>query len=141
MQPNLSLLESCFLSSPFQAVILRATPEESPCMLISISVNPDQGPSVLQLSDLLPPLTLPPLSAPAVQPLFSALNSPSSALPQGLCTSLLQENFSLHLFLVVFKSSICCCSVAKLCPGLQHVRFPCPSPSPGVCPSSCPLNR
>ena len=23
--------------------------------------------------------------------------------------------------------------------GLQHTRFPCPSSSPGVCPSSCPL--
>ena len=25
--------------------------------------------------------------------------------------------------------------------GLQHARLPCPSPSSGVCPSSCPLNR
>ena len=25
--------------------------------------------------------------------------------------------------------------------GLQHTRLPCPSPSHGVCPSSCPLNR
>ena len=25
--------------------------------------------------------------------------------------------------------------------GLQHTRLPCPSPSPGVCLSSCPLNR
>jgi len=25
--------------------------------------------------------------------------------------------------------------------GLQHAKLPCPSPSPGVCPSSCPLNR
>ena len=25
--------------------------------------------------------------------------------------------------------------------GLQHARRPCPSPSPGVCPSSCPLNQ
>ena len=24
--------------------------------------------------------------------------------------------------------------------GLQHARIPCPSPSPGVCPSSCPLS-
>ena len=24
--------------------------------------------------------------------------------------------------------------------GLQHARLSCPSPSPGVCPSSCPLN-
>ena len=38
-----------------------------------------------------------------------------------------------------------CCSVAKLCltlrnpHELQHSRPPCPRPSPGVCPSSCPL--
>ena len=25
--------------------------------------------------------------------------------------------------------------------GLQHARSPCPPPSPGVCPSSCPLNQ
>ena len=25
--------------------------------------------------------------------------------------------------------------------GLQHARLPCPSPSPGVCPSSCPSHR
>ena len=25
--------------------------------------------------------------------------------------------------------------------GLQHGRLPCPSPSPGVCPNSCPLNQ
>ena len=25
--------------------------------------------------------------------------------------------------------------------GLQHTRLPCPSPSPGACPNSCPLNQ
>ena len=25
--------------------------------------------------------------------------------------------------------------------GLQHTRLPCPSPSPGVCPSLCPFHR
>ena len=40
-----------------------------------------------------------------------------------------------------------CCSVAKSCLTLtpvdwmKHVRFACPSPSPRVCPSSCPLNQ
>ena len=39
-----------------------------------------------------------------------------------------------------------CCSVTQSCltsqpHGLQHARAPCPSPSPGVCPSSCPLHR
>ena len=39
-------------------------------------------------------------------------------------------------------------SVAQSCPTLsdpmdcmQHTRLPCPSPSPRVCPNSCPLNR
>ena len=40
----------------------------------------------------------------------------------------------------------CCCSVAKSCPTLQPdgqwpARPPCPSLSPGICPSSCPLSR
>ena len=38
-----------------------------------------------------------------------------------------------------------CCSVAKLCPTrrpseLQHIKFLCPSLSPGVCSNSCPLS-
>ena len=42
-------------------------------------------------------------------------------------------------------SSLCCCSVTKSWPtpwsnGQQHTRLLCPSPSPEVCPSSCPLN-
>ena len=42
---------------------------------------------------------------------------------------------------------LCCCSVAKSCltlcdpHGLQHTRSPCPPLSPGICPSSCPLNH
>ena len=41
---------------------------------------------------------------------------------------------------------ICCFSVTKSRPtlgpqGLQHARPPCPSLSPRVCPSSCPLNQ
>ena len=40
----------------------------------------------------------------------------------------------------------CCCLVVELCPtlrshGLQHSRPPCPSRSPEVCRSSCPLHR
>ena len=39
----------------------------------------------------------------------------------------------------------CCCSVAQSCPTLRNprgaARPPCPSPSPGVCPSSCSLHR
>ena len=42
---------------------------------------------------------------------------------------------------------ICCfCSVAQLYPTLWshellHTRFPCPSPSPGVCSNSCPSSQ
>ena len=41
----------------------------------------------------------------------------------------------------------CCCSIAHSClticnpHGLQHARSPCPSPSPGACSNSCPLNQ
>ena len=40
----------------------------------------------------------------------------------------------------------CCCSVTKSCPtlrpqGLQHARFLCPSPAPGVCSDSCSLSQ
>ena len=37
-----------------------------------------------------------------------------------------------------------CCSVTESCQrphGLQHIRLPCPSLSPGVCSNSCPLSR
>ena len=39
----------------------------------------------------------------------------------------------------------CCCSAAQSCltlcnpQGRQHARLPCHSPSPKICPSSCPL--
>ena len=44
----------------------------------------------------------------------------------------------------MWKRSFCCCSIIQLCltlcnPGLQHARALCPSPSPGVCSSSCLL--
>ena len=44
-------------------------------------------------------------------------------------------------------SNCCCCSVAWLCAALRdpirlpHARLLCPSPSPGVCPNSCPLHE
>ena len=40
-------------------------------------------------------------------------------------------------------NSVPCCWVAQLCLTLSHhghARLPCPSPSPGVCSNSCPLN-
>ena len=43
-------------------------------------------------------------------------------------------------------TSHCYCSVAHVFDSfrphrLQHVRFPCPSPSPGACSNSCPLSQ
>ena len=37
----------------------------------------------------------------------------------------------------------CCCSASQSCPTLcdKYIRLPCPSPSPGVCPSSCALHQ
>ena len=49
-----------------------------------------------------------------------------------------------HYIVTIFNCF--CCSVAQSCPtlwphGLQHTRPSCPSPSPNVCPSSCPLHQ
>ena len=51
------------------------------------------------------------------------------------------------MYAVYYTSVItqCCCSVIRLCLTLcdpvecKHTRLPCPSPSPGICPSLCPL--
>ena len=61
---------------------------------------------------------------------------PSSSSPE--------EQTCHHLDFRLLTSS--CYSVAKSCltlqpHGLQHIRLPCPSPSPGACSNLCPLNR
>ena len=72
-------------------------------------------------------------------------------LPQGIpdqglnsCLLHLQVD-SLLLSHQGSQLSYCCCSVSQsnsLCPhGLQHVRLPCPSPSPGAFSNSCPLSQ
>ena len=45
--------------------------------------------------------------------------------------------------MILSKSvNLCYCSVARSCPTLcSMLGLPCPSPSPGVHPSSCPLNQ
>ena len=59
---------------------------------------------------------------------------------------LVQILLSTLMKIVGMYSVLCCCSVAKLCltlrepHGLKHARLPCPSPSPGVCPSSHSLH-
>ena len=58
------------------------------------------------------------------------------------------ENGTISFLLWLSNSPlyIYCCSITKLCltlqsNGLQHARLPCPSPSPEICLSSCPLNQ
>ena len=52
---------------------------------------------------------------------------------------------SYKIFLTYHHFRIVCCSVTKSCPtlcnpyGLQHTRFPCPSPSLGIFSNLCPL--
>ena len=47
-----------------------------------------------------------------------------------------------YWFVCFFLLSSCWIVSDSLRPyGLQHAKLPCPSPSPGMCPSSCPLNR
>ena len=46
---------------------------------------------------------------------------------------------ALHYLLSLFSCLVVSDSLRPH--GLQHARPPCPSPSPRVCPSSCPLNR
>ena len=43
------------------------------------------------------------------------------------------------MFLLLFSHQVM--SDSSQPHGLQHTRLPCPSPSPGICPSSCPLNQ
>ena len=45
----------------------------------------------------------------------------------------------IQFFVVVVESQVTSNSLQLH--GLQHARPPCPPPSPGVCPSSCVLNR
>ena len=53
---------------------------------------------------------------------------------------------TLSLCFGCWNRTACCCSVAVVSDpsqphGLQHARAPCPSPSPGVPPCSCPLSQ
>ena len=58
-------------------------------------------------------------------------------LPSAFSTELEQTQF-LHLFLLFSHSDV---SNSLQSHGLQHLRPLCPSSSPEVCPSSCPLHR
>ena len=58
-------------------------------------------------------------------------------LPSAFSTELEQTQF-LHLFLLFSRSDVFNSLQSY---GLQHVRPLCPSSSPEVCPSSCPLHR
>ena len=55
--------------------------------------------------------------------------------------------FSLIIWRQIGKLEYVFSSVTQLCPdslrphGLQQARLPCPSPTPGACSNSCPLNQ
>ena len=61
-------------------------------------------------------------------------------------STLILDCWSMRNFFLLFKPFYYCCSVIKSCPtlwphGLQHIRLPSPSLSPGVYLNSCPLSR
>ena len=39
------------------------------------------------------------------------------------------------------RHAVCCVFSRSVLSGLQHARLPCPSPTPGTCSNSCPLNQ
>ena len=49
------------------------------------------------------------------------------------------ESVYLHCLLLLFSHSVLSDSLPPH--GLQHSRFPCPSPSPRACSNSCPLSH
>ena len=64
----------------------------------------------------------------------------------AICTCRIFILFAVQCdFIIICLST--CCYVAQSCiilcnpMQLQHAKFPCPSPSPGVCSNSCPLSR
>ena len=54
-----------------------------------------------------------------------------------------ESSHSLFIFITenLLIQSIVHENLSPLFHGLQHARLPCPSPSPKVCPSSCPLRQ
>ena len=78
-------------------------------------------------------------------PSWTLLPPPSPHCPSGLSQSTSFEcpTSCIKLPLVIYFQFS---SVAQSCPTLcnpmdpQHVRPPCPSPTPGLCPNSCPLS-
>ena len=96
----------------------------------------------------LPPLLVPPAGSvsgckvPSViygRPFILIHTPPSQIHPTGNVEAQ-------NLAWVCYRGHYCCCSFTKSCltlrlHGLQHARFPCPSPSPVVCSNSCPLSQ
>ena len=78
------------------------------------------------------------------QPVHIQLNAVFPKKPSLILLSRVISFLELLSPLTHLSSSIsCCCAVAKSCLTLQFHRLQqtCPSPSPGICPSSCPLNQ
>ena len=84
------------------------------------------------------------------QEYWSGLPFPSQDTGEGLVSShlssLLLPNLPPYLLSSLQQWLYYCCSVTESCPTLCDcmdcsARPPCPLPSPGVCPSPCPLNQ
>ena len=57
----------------------------------------------------------------------------------AMCDHAVQTNKLFPFICLQFSHSVVSSSLWPH--GLQHARFPCPSPSPGVCSNSCPLSQ
>ena len=66
-------------------------------------------------------------------------SSTMQALPQWGQRKYLQGSLTKHFSSVQFSPSVVSDSLRPQEP--QHTRLPCPSPTPGVYPNSCPLSR
>ena len=82
----------------------------------------------------------------AVQGTFRSLlqhhSSKASSLLYGLTLTSLHDYWKNHSFEFMelqFSHSVMSDSLQPH--GLQHARLPCPSPTPGACSNTCPLNR
>ena len=71
---------------------------------------------------------------------YSCLGNPMGrGAWQATVHEVAKSYIQLSILLLLFSHSVVSDSLRP--PKLQHARLPCPSPSPGVCSNSCPLNQ
>ena len=99
--------------------------------------------TILQLYRLSPPLPTPVSNSSCLftrcQPLYASCWTILLYF-SGYCPVRLKRFLCLFfMYSVQFSRSVVSDSLRPH--GLQHARLPCPSPTPGACSNSCPLNR